>query len=181
MGQNDKLNFWQLSRKTVLLILLSTMCHSGELKLLKLSEMIRSIDGLRFRLTTPTKSFNMFNFHHHKALQVMHIPQFKENPLLCPVLAIYSYITMTAVWQGEIQELFIVTTTSPIHPAAPYTINNWAKQLMVKAGLGGFTDKSSRSSSSTAGLLCGVSLDQLMARCGWAHPSTFVKHLYEKF
>ena len=86
-----------------------------------------------------------------------------------------AYLDKTRSLRGSIDDIYIVLTGS-IRPASPRTLAVWIRKFMTEAGLGGFTIHSTRSASSTAGLLAGIPIDELISRVGWKHPSTFINY-----
>ena len=173
MGSNLDLPYIRLAGKTVLLILLSSMCRLTEVRQFKLSQMAFGLNGITVKLLKPTKTVNFRNAHFRQDLQSLEIQKFPGNALLCPVTAIQDYINITANCRGLVDELFVLYNR-PSKPAAPYTVARWAKRIMIEAGVGGFGVSSVRSSSASCSVLSGVQLDQLVGLVGWSSASTFV-------
>ena len=176
LGDNKNLSVNSLAGKSMILILLSTMCRGSELLLLKVTNMSLICGGIEFVLDTPTKTYNRFNFTIRPNLQKLTISSFDENPLLCPVKTLLDYLETTTAFRGFIEPVFICCLSDHTRPASKDTINCWIKTHMAAAGLGDFEVKSSHHASSTTALLSGIPLDKLINQVGWSTASTFVSN-----
>ena len=176
LGDNKGLTVNSLAGKSLLLILLSTMCRGGELLLLKVTNMSMICGGIEFILDVPTKTYNRTNFTVRPNLQKLTLTSFDENPLLCPVKTLLEYLEATTAFRGFIEPVFICCLADHTHPASKDTINRWIKTHMSAAGLGSFEVRSSHHASSTTALLSGIPLDKLIDQVGWSTASTFVSN-----
>ena len=175
LGPNDTLDPWKLAAKCLILTMLTTMCRLHEAVDIKISQMFPSVGGMRIMLNKPTKTFNMSTSRSAPGLQMLDLSRFENDELLCPVSTLDAYLDKTRSLRGSIDDMYIVLTGS-IRPASPHTLAGWIRKFMTEAGLGGFTIHSTRSASSTAGLLAGIPIDELISRVGWKHPSTFINY-----
>ena len=176
LGSNeDILDCNILGGKVVLLLLLSQMCRSGDLLQLKLSSLSLKQGAVSFVLQKPTKTFNKSTFSRSEKLQHMTVKAFGENPLLCPLKALYVKKTRhrrgggPPICVGHIQDT----------PPCFKTDCHWVKDIMTKTGLGQYTVHSTRSASSSLAVLMGLSLDQIVSRVSWIWASTFTKHYWK--
>ena len=176
LGDNKGLSVNSLTGKSLILILLSTMCRGSELLLLKVTNMSVIRGGIEFVLDTPTKTYNCSNFKIRPNLQKLTISSFDENPILCPVKTLLDYLETTTVFCGFIEPVLICCLADHTHPASKDTMNRWIKTHMAAAGLGGFKVKSSHHANSTTALLSGIPVDKLIDQVGWSTASTFVSN-----
>ena len=176
LGDNKTLSVNSPAGKSLILILLSTMCRGSELLLLKVTNMSVIHGGIEFVLDTPMKTYNRLNFTIRPNLQKLTISSFDENPLLCPVKTLLDYLETMTAFRGFIELVFICCLSDHTRLASKDTINCWIKTHMAAAGLGDFEVKSSHHASSTTALLSGIPLDKLIDQVGWSTASTFVSN-----
>ena len=174
-GKNSELRINELAGKVLLLVMLSQMCHLGEVMQLQASKMEIWGNKRKFTLEKPTKTYNSKTF---KVLrrdhQIFEIQTFPHNELLCPVKAIDDYIEMTKPYRpDDMDDLFILVTVQKLWAATRQTLSRWGKEWLTQACLG-TTVSSIRSASTTSALLMGVSLDEILSRVAWLQVSTFV-------
>ena len=174
LGPNKFLPYITLVGKTILLIMLSSMCRLAEIRQLKISQMAFGLRGITVKLLKLTKTVNFKNCNMRNHLQNMEILRFAGNPLLCPVSTITDYMTITSHCRGYVDELFVLFQ-KPSKAAAPYTIGRWAKRIMTEDGVGAFEASSAWASSVSCAVLSGVPLNQLVGFVGWTTASTFVR------
>ena len=92
-----------------LLILLSTMCRSGEIVQLRLSGIDAAADGssVTFHLSELTKTFNFSNIH-CLGLKRLTICKLQGEPSICPLQNLKDYIELSLpVRKGE-DKLFVL-------------------------------------------------------------------------
>ena len=110
-------------------------------------------------------------------LQTLTLSRF-DDPRLCPVEAILTYISRSAGFRGHVHQLFVIVGECS-KAASMQSISRWTKLFFNKAGLGQFTVHSGRSASSSCALLLGMPIDAILRHAGWKSKSSFV-HRYMK-
>ena len=172
---NKTITLQQLGGKCALLILLSTMCRSGELMQLRISCINTSKDGssIVFHLLHPTKTFNFFSSH-NKNLQKLFVRSLPGHPSICAVTTLKDYITRTQIIQ-EGEDMLFILPGNKTGPASRQTVVRWVKDHFTAAGLGHFMVHSTRSAATSKALLTGMSVDEIVAKVGWLSKSTFVQ------
>ena len=139
LGPNPKIaKINVLAGKLILQLLLTQMCHSGEVAQLQLSTMCLLQGAVQFQLLKPTKTYSVKNASSAKKLQLMTIREFEGNELLCLLMTLLAYIERTKFRRGQVDNLFVLHTTHQPHPATGPTVVCWAKEVMKNAGLGTF-------------------------------------------
>ena len=178
MGPNTGILTNKLAGKLALQLLLTQMCRSGEIAVLKLSCMRLLKGGVEFDLPKLTKTFTAKSSHKLSCsrLQYMKILPHQANPLLCPLTTLLCYIECTKFRRGDVDELFVLVTQQQPKHASQTTINRWVKNIMRDAGLESFSIHSTCGASSTSAFLMGLPIDQIVSRVGWLRSSTFVHH-----
>ena len=178
MGPNTGILTNKLVGKLALQLLLTQMCRSGEIAMLKLSCMRLLKGGVKFDLPKLTKTFTAKSSNKLSCsrLQCMKILPYRANPLLCPLTTLLCYIERTKFRRGNVDELFVLVTQQQPKHASQTTINRWAKNIMRDAGLESFSIHSTWGASSTSAFLMGLPIDQIVSRVGWLRSSTFVRH-----
>ena len=79
LGDNKTLSVNSLAGKSLILILLSTMCRGSELLLLKVTNMSVIRGGIEFVLDTPMKTYNRLNFTIRPNLQKLTISRLMKT------------------------------------------------------------------------------------------------------
>ena len=174
ISDNDSLPIPSLAGKLALLILLSTMCRSGEVVHLRISQIEISNNGKKvvFHIPGPTKTMNFDTFQHH-GLQHLTISKLSEEPKICPVQCLQAYINRTKTLRCGEDRLFIIAESG--RGAARQTILRWVRRHFRKAGILNYAVHSTRAASSTTALLMGMSVDEIVAKVGWLNNTTFVR------
>ena len=174
LGDNKTMLINELGGKVVILILLTTMCRLADIQQLKLSLMAHEGTDLVFTLSEPTKTFTKKTYQKHLQLQRLCIKHFEENKMLCPVLCILDYIKRTEQSCMGVDNVFVIMGPHP-REAHVASISRWAKILMNQAGLGDFSVRSARSSSSTCAFMMGMPISDIISHVGWTSEDTFIR------
>ena len=172
---NKELTLQKLAGKLGMLILLSTMCRSQELMMLKLSCMKFTDRSVIFTLPTPTKTYNV-NSMSCQDLQKLKIAALPKLKKLCPVTTLQDYLSQTAHLRQGQDALFVLNGDPKYGAAARQTVVRWVKKIMLLAGLKDQQIHTTRSAAATNALLMGLPLDRIVAKGGWRSPSTFINY-----
>ena len=132
-------------------------------------------DKIIFNLIFATKTYNV-NTINNTDLQKLKVRGFPHMKKLCPITAISDYIHQTRTVQKGEDLLFVLMGTLKTRPTSRQSILRWIREVLAHSGLKDFWVHSTRTAAATNTLLLGLSLDTIMAKTGWQHPSTFVKH-----
>jgi integrase len=102
--------------------------------------------------------------------------EFKENPKLCPINCLSSYLTRTEGFCSDQDGLFL-TLSKPHRLSRPNTLAKHLKRVLGAAGVdtNQFSAHSFRSASTSKALAVGVSIEDILARATWSSSSTFCK------
>ena len=174
--ENKDLSCNELGGKAILLTMLTTMCRKADVSQLKLSNVVKTKKGdLRFHLEEPTKTYNDRTFKNQTGLQTLIIPQVPQNPKLCPVEALESYLEKVEFVRGNLDEVFILLK-DPSSPAKSQTLARWCNDILREAGIENHSTHSVRSASTCGALIRGVPLDKIIQQAGWSQVSSFIRN-----
>ena len=163
----------KLSKKLVMLILLSTYQRGQIIKALNLDRFVQlSDDEIVFKILA-------------KDLKQGNVRGYKPNPItfksyaekeICVLTHVLVYIEKTSQLRGDVRELML-TSRKPFRMATRDTISRWIKDVMAKAGIdiNVFAPGSVRGASTSNAFKNGVPLDEICIKAGWTRESTFRK------
>jgi hypothetical protein len=96
--------------------------------------------------------------------------------LSLPIL-IRKYLDLTKNVRGDCQAL-LVSPQVPSEPASIQKIRSWIKSFLEETGVAGGTPGSTRAAAATAGLLQGLTVEQVLERGNWASARTLFSHYF---
>ena len=164
------LNLFQLTVKTLLLLLLVTAQRVQTMSKLSLDNM-----SLKKRRITFTITQNLKHQRRNNPATVIELNAFVPDLRLCPVNYLKAYINRTRPLRS-VQDLF-VTTTKPHGKAAMATLSRWTKTGLQLAGINvkKFGPGSTRAASANRALSQGVPVETILKQGCWAQETTFTK------
>ncbi|VEN62193.1 unnamed protein product [Callosobruchus maculatus] len=169
------LNSLDLKKLTIKLTLLLALCTAQRVQTLSKIRLpnIRSTEqGVKVTITDLIKTSAP-----KKMQPELTFPFFKEKPELCAATALLYYVDRTKTIRGD-EELLILTTKKPHHPASTQSLSRWIKEGLKWSGIN--TDKfkghSTRHAATSAALRAGSSIESIRNAAGWTQKSnTFCK------
>ena len=87
--------YWFVAAKAIMLIMLSTMCHLADARVIKMSKLTLTTEGLEIYFDTPPKMLTEKTLRNLRDHRAMFIKQFHEDETLCPVRALEAYFSFT--------------------------------------------------------------------------------------
>jgi len=165
---NSKLSLKELTLKLCALLLMVSAQRVQTIHLLKLS-CVQFLNQGSCKIHVIDKLKHSRPGYHQAPI---HLPKYEEEPQLCVVSCLKEYIARTAVVRGDSDKL-ILCYGRPHGPASKDSIARWMKDVLVSAGVQGFTAHSFRSASSSAMLKTGVCIDDILKSAGWSNAKTF--------
>jgi integrase len=169
LGSNDSLPLPVMTRKAVTLVALASFMRVAEIAAINLKSLVFSQDAVHFSLSTLRKTQRSGSF------TSLSIKKF-ENPLVCPVEAIRSFVSTTAAFRsGSAEEKLWVSVRAPHGPVSSNTIARWIKTVMKDSGIDTdiFSAHSTRSAASSQAAKDGWSIESILKTGSWARESTF--------
>jgi hypothetical protein len=100
-----------------------------------------------------------------------------EHDLLSLPKLLKQYLALTAPLRGDCQAL-LVSPQMPTEPASIQKIRSWIKSILEESGIAGGTPGSTRAATATAGLLQGLTVEQVLERGNWASARTMFTHYF---
>lgn len=162
----------QISRKAATLIALTTMLRGGEIASIQLPSINLSDLQISFTLGNPRKSQRSGPLHQ------IFIQSWPQNPAICPVQSIDTYIAKTASLRNEANRSHLfIGSTKPHKPVTSSTIGRWIKDQLRESGIDTsvFSSHSTRGAAGSKALANGVPLKSILNQGHWARESTFAK------
>lgn len=168
-GPNDQLNLRRLTKKTAMLLALTTFLRCSELAAIVSDSVVFSLSGVSFRLARPRKA------QRSGPLCSFSIETF-EDALLCPVNCLRRYIQETTKVRGT-DSLLLIGTVPPHKPVGSNSIARWLKHIMTEAGIDSsvFSAHSTRGAASSRAFDRGLPVDVILQAGGWSIESTFLR------
>ncbi len=172
-GLTDKL----LTEKTAMLLSLIAIPRGCELTYLKLELMGIGSNIIKFSFDRQLKTTKPGT-----RPEDLEIHKFEENPRICPMGSIQSYLERTKTWRKnpKLGELFI-SHVKPHEPVHKSTIARWIKNVMEMAEINtnSYCAHSARSAASSKAKKQGLSVDDILKRGNWSRESTWQKFYHK--
>ena len=172
---NDKLSFYELTCKTLCLLLLLNGARINTAFNFQVDEIIANEIGV-----TITPSNVLKHSTQNRRGDVFKYSAYLENSKLCVVQAMNTYLARrNRLVPKEVTKLFI-TTKKPYRAASSDTLRRWVKNTLTKAGIFNFSAHSCRSASTSKAMALNIDLEEILRLACWKRESTFFKH-YERY
>ena len=173
LQDNDSLPFQQLAHKLATLMALANADRCSDLAALDLSYHSAQGNGVLFTIPGLTKSRRK-----GPPLQAFYT-SFPEEPLLCPVRALNSYIKRSENLRdlSTADNRLFISVRKPHKPVKPSTIGHWIKGYLKGAGIDTqtFSAHSTRGASTSKAKAMGVSSADILRSANWSSESTFCR------
>ena len=166
-----------ISHKLALLLSLTVASRVTEIFGLNIEYLIEFEDKIGFTFHKLTDSWRK-----GRPLLSVEICVYRQNPNLCVVQAIKSYLQVTQAWRNKYgQKQLLLSTLDPHQEVKKSTVAGRVKTILGSAGIDTnlFTAHSTRAASTSKAKVKGLSLD-ILKRGNWSNKSTWQKH-YHKF
>ena len=166
----------QTTLKTVTLLALASSARSNEIHKLDLEWLTDFGNKMVFQIPGRVK-----HSRQGKVNPPITFVEFPQDPNLCPVKSLRTYINMTKPWRNQQpNSCLFLTTVSPHRPAAKATVANWVKKTLTLAGIQGFTAHSTRAASSSKANSKGIPLQTILQRGNWRSSNVWEKHYHKQ-
>ncbi len=169
LGNNSEMSMEHLSKKVVCLLALCKASRSSDICALDIGGLKVMNNGFVFQHVHLRKTSNP------SRLPNSFYPKFADNPLLCVVSAVNTYMDRTKDIRKSTR--LILTTRKPYGNASSRTVARWIIDFMQNAGVDTtkFKAHSIRSASTSKAFSKGVSLDDIQQAADWSGNHTFFK------
>ena len=163
-----------LSWKLAILLSLTAISRSSELHLLDLRFLSQFSSCCSFEIFGTTKTSKG-----GKKPKPIEFYSFPDDPQLCPVEVIKSYISMTKEWRvgNNGRSSLFISHISPHDPIGTSSIARWIKDLLDLSGvdISVFQAHSVRGAASSKALMKGLSVKEILNKGNWSRESTWQK------
>jgi len=166
-----------LSLKLVGLLTLATGQRLQTLHAIQVSNIdVSNSDFVQINIDVPIKTTKPGNLQ-----PCLYLPRFVENPTLCVVRALETYVNRTVPFRGKYAPLFL-STGGQHKPVSKQTLSNWVKKVLEKSGINleHFGSHSTRHASTSAARRLGIPLDTIYSRAGWTTNSSTFARFYNR-
>lgn len=170
----ENLKLSELSEKLVILLALVTGHRKQTIAFIRLSNMKKSSSGIEIEIPQKVKNSGPEVFQ-----PLLILPRFVEKPELCVVRTLESYITTTAKFRKDTDELFILTR-EPYKAASKDTISRWLRAFLVKCGITDFAPHSLRHASTLAAMKKGIRSEMINSLAGWSERLNVFNRFYNR-
>ena len=169
----SKLSLKLLTLKTVMLLALATGKRASSIKLL-------SIKSGYIEVSEGKVVLQPFGLEKHSRLDrsfpPITIESYNEDPSLCPVFYIKTYLRRTSSLRSS--DSLFVTTTKPHDAATIWTILRWLKTVISQSGQQG-SGGSVRSVTTSTAVGTGVTMEKILKAGDWSRATTFRNFYYK--
>ena len=174
LPSNDQMSFYDLTCKTLCLLLLLTGSRVNTVFNFCINEIVINDIGI-----TVTPSAVLKHSRQNRKGDIFLYKAFPSNAKLCVVNALQSYIKARNILIEDTEKKLFITTKRPYKAASIDTLRRWIKSTLNKAGIYNFSSHSCRSASTSKALALNVQLEEILKMACWSNVKTFKKH-YEK-
>ena len=153
----EDINFNILSYKCVMLLALASMQRVQTLHVIDVNDVNFVNDSVMIPIKKLLKQFNARN---NKLM--IYLKSF-DDPVICPVLTLKHYITMSQKLRGDNNQLFI-SFQKPHKPVSKSTLSRWIKRVMEESGIDTtcFKAHSTRAAASSAARSENIPIDDIL-------------------
>ena len=171
LGNDESLDFAQLSLKLLTVLALVTLMRIGELNSISCSSVCLSTSKVTFSLLRLRKK------QHSGPLQSFSIPAFTGS-LVCPVKCFREYWTRTSKLRNPSCQSLFVITKKPHTATSTSTLGRWIKKCLSDAGIDDsvFSAHSTRGAGASKAAASGVATESILRAASWSSESTFARH-----
>ena len=166
------LSLLQLARKTVTLLALTTLLRSLEIASIKLDSI---------RITETEMSFSLGKLRkaqHTGGLHTGSVRSWRDNPVICPVACVESYLSRTEPLRGGIRDgTLFIGSNRPHRSVTSSTVGHWIKDQLKEAGIDTtiYSAHLVRGAGASKAASTGVPIQTILSQGHWARESTFAK------
>lgn len=173
----SKLNFQELTKRTVILLALGTASRAQTLAAIEINNIKETKEGLEIRIIERTKTYKP-----GKARPLLCLPFFKERPDLCIANTVIQYLKVSANLRDKNSKHLFIAINKPHKEVSSQTISRWIKIVLQKCGIdiNVFSAHSTRYASSLAAFASGLDLETIRNAAGWSDRSSVFAKFYNR-
>lgn len=170
----NKLSLADLTTKLVALLALVTAHRRQTISMIRISNIKRTSSGLEIKIPQRIKTSRPGAFQ-----PLLVLPEFLQKPELCVVKTLDFYISITAKFRNNCDEL-LLSTRKPFKAASNDTISRWLRSFLVKCGISDFASHSFRHAATSAAMKKGINFKVINSLAGWSEKSNVFNKFYNR-
>lgn len=175
---HQTVNLSDLTTKTVTLLALASAQRIQTLSLIKIKNIFIKEDFILIKITDLIKTSRP-----GACQPLIKLPFLRENPEICPALALQAYIDITKTLRCEqSKDYLFISIRKPHKNVGAQTLSHWVKKVLERSGIdiGIFGAHSTRHASTSAAHNAGVNLEVVRRAAGWSDSSNVFYKYYKK-
>lgn len=174
----DNISLADLAHKTCTLLAIASAQRMQTISLIQLNNISIQNNVIVIKITDLIKTSRPGAFQ-----PLIRLPYIRENPNICPALAIETYLEKTRNMRHNLHEdnLFI-GLRKPHKKVGTQTLAHWVKKTLQESGIdiSIFGAHSTRSASTSAAHRSGVNLEVVRKAAGWSNSSNVFLKYYQR-
>lgn len=170
----DNVSLVDLSYKTCALVAIASAQRMQTISLIKLENIVMNNDTILIKISDLIKTSRP-----GACQPLIRLPYIRENPSICPALAIQTYISRTKELRRHQTGHLFIGTRRPYKKVGSQTLAHWVKKVLRDSGIdiSVFGAHSTRAASTSAAHRAGVNLETVRKAAGWSDRSNvFLKY-----
>lgn len=174
----ESVSLRDLSLKTIALLALASAQRMQTLSLIKIGNICFREDLIIIKIDNLIKTSRPGT---HQPL--IRLPYIKENPKICPALALKSYINKTENLRSDRNcDYLFISFKKPHKKVGSQTLGHWVKEVLEASGIdmSMFGAHSTRHAATSAARRAGVSLEVVRRAAGWSQTSNVFLKYYNR-
>ncbi|KAJ8910049.1 hypothetical protein NQ315_000452 [Exocentrus adspersus] len=174
---NSSISLELLTYKLVTLLALLTAHRVQTLTLIEIENIVRGQSGVEIKIPAKIKTSSR-----SKPQPMLVLPCYNDNPAICPVNTLYSYLDRTKKLRPPACKRLLLTFKKPIHEASTQSVSRWIKCTLFRSGVDTslFSAHSTRHAATSMAKRKGVNLDTIRRTAGWSEHSNVFARFYDR-
>ena len=170
-SQSENLNWLELSKKVIFLILITSGQKGEVITALDLEQMVCSMGKVTFKILNKDLKQGRPGYKPN----LLELQSFSEKEV-CVVHLLHLYLKKTEAIRGDILKVFI-TSKEPYKPASRDPISHWVKSFLQQTGVNTteFAAGSIWAAASSKASRAGMPLEDILKSGWWSRQSTFTR------
>lgn len=171
---DNNISLTDLSIKTCTLLAIASAQRMQTISLIKLSNISLHNDMIVIKITDLIKTSRP-----GACQPLIRLPYIRENPSICPALAVQTYINKTEQLRTNQSDNLFIGVRKPHNKVGSQTLGRWVKKVLQESGIdiSIFGAHSTRAASTSAAHRSGINLEVVRRAAGWSDRSNvFLKY-----
>jgi len=173
LGANAGLSLAVLSKKTAVLLALTSLFRVSELAAIDHASVVFTEQGVSFSLSKPRKSQRRSPLHVHSLKRI------SPPSIICPVACLETYDGISKSLRNPTVSYSCFLSLKPPHcPVGASTLARWIKEILREAGIDTsiYSAHSTRGASASKAASAGIPVESILKSGSWSSESVFARH-----